>query len=945
MKFKLFFAALLTMFVCSITAQEMPQMPPIPVDTAIRMGKLDNGLTYYVRYNNWPENRVNFYIAQRVGSVQEDDSQRGLAHFLEHMAFNGTEHFPGKNNDGVVDYTRKLGVEFGGDLNAYTSTDQTVYRICNVPSTRQSALDSCLLIIKDWSNGLLLEGDEIDKERGVIHEEWRLRSSANQRMFERNLTTLFPGSKYGHRMPIGTMEVVDNFKYDELRNYYKKWYRPDNQAIIVVGDINVDYTVNKIKELFGPIPKPAPDAAQVVDIEVPDNPEAIIVVDKDKEQQYSLVELLYKHDITPREEKANMGYMVEQYVLNIASTMLNNRLEEISQDPDCPYTQSFCYDGPYAGMSRTKEAFTFLAIPKEGKNAETLKKITEEALRAAKHGFTATEYARAREEFLSQIEKAYNNRNQTNNSVFGDAMRDNYLSGEPLSSIEMDYMIYNQLAPMIPIEAINEVMPQLIQTTDTNLVVINFNPEKEGVTLPTPQQLKSAVDAAQAENLEAWVDNVKNEPLISQLPKAGKIVKETENKLLGYKVLTLSNGATAIIKHTDFKDDEIVMQAESKGGSSLYEEKDWVNTELFDPIISYSGLGNFSKNELDKALAGKQASASLSLSTSYERLSGKSTVKDLETMFQLAYLNFTAINKDEKSVNSLVSMLETALKNKDVQPEAVFSDSVSYTLGNHSWREKPFNADDLKKLNYDRVLQIAKERTANAGDFTFYFVGNFDEATLKGYIEQYIASLPANGVKENYRNVTERPTGNLINQFTRKMETPKAIAVMTWYTDKAPYNLENSVKANVAGQLIDFVLLQKIREDASAAYSASGQGSVTTYGDKVFTGVVGYCPMKPEKSDIALKIMREELPALVKEVNGDYLAKIKEAMLKEADTDAKSNNHWVNVLNTHYTRGIDVQTDYKKVVNAITGKDMSDYVRDVILKGGNHVEVIMLPEE
>ena len=770
MRLKLFFAALLTMFACSITAQEMPQMPPIPVDTAIRMGKLDNGLTYYVRYNNWPENRVNFYIAQRVGSVQEDDSQRGLAHFLEHMAFNGTEHFPGKNNDGVVDYTRKLGVEFGSDLNAYTSTDQTVYRICNVPSARQSALDSCLLIIKDWSNGLLLEGDEIDKERGVIHEEWRLRSSASQRMFERNLTTLYPDSKYGYRMPIGLMEVIDNFKYDELRNYYKKWYRPDNQAVIVVGDINVDYTVNKIKELFGPIPKPAPDAAQVVDIPVPDNAEAIVVVDKDKEQQYSLVELMYKHDPTPREEKANMAYMLEEYIINMVGTMLNNRFGEIAQDPDCPYTQAYCYDGNYNGMSRTKEAFTLLAVPKEGKNPETLKRLTEEALRAAQYGFTATEYARAREEFLSELEKAYNNRNQTDNSVFGNAMRDNYLDGEPLASIDMEYMIYNQFAPMIPVDVINEVMPELITTTDTNLVVINFNPEKEGLAIPTAQQLKAAVDAAQSEKLEAWVDNVKNEPLITELPKPGKIVKETENTKLGYKVLTLSNGATAIIKHTDFKDDEIVMQAESKGGSSLYDEKDWANTKLFDYIIGASGLGNFSNNELEKALAGKQASVDLTLSTSYERLSGKSTVKDLETMFQLAYLNFTAINKDEKSVNSLMGMLETALKNKGVQPEAVFSDSVSYTMGNHDWREKPFNAEDIKAINYDRVLQIARERTANAGDFTFYFAGNFDEATLKGYIEQYIASLPATGVKENYRNVMQRPVGTVVNQFTRKME-------------------------------------------------------------------------------------------------------------------------------------------------------------------------------
>ena len=314
-------------------------------------------------------------------------------------------------------------------------------------------------------------------------------------------------------------------------------------------------------------------------------------------------------------------------------------------------------------------------------------------------------------------------------------------------------------------------------------------------------------------------------------------------------------------------------------------------------------------------------------------------------MFQLAYLNFTAINKDEKSVNSLMGMLETALKNKGVQPEAVFSDSVSYTMGNHDWREKPFNAEDIKAINYDRVLQIARERTANAGDFTFYFAGNFDEATLKGYIEQYIASLPATGVKENYRNVMQRPVGTVVNQFTRKMETPKAMAVMAWYTEKVPYTLENSVKADITGQIIDYALLQKIREDASAAYSANGGGSTTMYGDKVLTSVYGVCPMKPEKSDVALKIMREEVPSMVKEVSSDYLAKIKETMLKDADTAAKDNNHWLHILNMDYTRGIDMQTDYKKVVSAVTTKDISNFVRDVLLVGGNHLEVIMLPEE
>lgn len=357
MKLKQLIAAAVLMVSASAFAQQ-PQLPPIPVDTAVHTGRLANGLTYYVRHNNYPEHRVNFYIAQRVGSIQEEESQRGLAHFLEHMAFNGSDNFKG---NGIIDYTRTLGVEFGKDLNAYTSVDRTVYNINDVPSARRSSLDSCLLVLRDWSCGLTLADDEIDKERGVIHEEWRLRSSASQRMLERNLETLYPGSKYGKRMPIGLMSVVDNFKYKELRDYYKKWYHPSNQAIIVVGDVDVNYTVNKIKELFGGIKNPD-NAVKVVDEPVPDNAQPIIVVDKDKEQQYNVVSLYFKHDPTPDSEKSNCGYLLENYLKYAISTMLNNRLREKAQEASSPYLQAFSYDGQYI-YSKTKDAFTLWALP------------------------------------------------------------------------------------------------------------------------------------------------------------------------------------------------------------------------------------------------------------------------------------------------------------------------------------------------------------------------------------------------------------------------------------------------------------------------------------------------------------------------------------------------------------------------------------------------------
>ena len=939
MKLRKLFAAAMMLVALGSMAQSMP----IENDPSVRTGKLPNGLTYYVKQNNWPEHRVNFYIAQRVGSLQEEESQRGLAHFLEHMAFNGTEHYPG---NGVIDYTRSLGVEFGRDLNAYTSVDQTVYNINDVPSNRVSALDSCLLILKDWSNGLLLEGDEIDKERGVIHEEWRVRSSASQRMFERNLEKLYPGSKYGKRMPIGLMSVVDNFKYNEIRDYYHKWYRPDNQAIVVVGDIDVDRTEAKIKELFGTIPAPAADAAQVVDVEVPDNKEPIIVVDKDKEQQMNIIQVMYKTDPMPNEMKSDITYMLMKYAIDMACTMLDKRLDEKSQDPDCPYMQAGAGYGNYI-FAKTKDCFQLFIAPKEGKTNEAVKAVTEEALRASQHGFTATEFARVKDDYMSNLEKQYNNRNQINNDRFGREYCAHYLNNEPYPSIEWTYQMMNMIAPNVGVEMINQLMAQMMPTTDENLVVLNFNPDKEGVALPAESELMGAINAAQEAKLEAYVDNVKDEPLMTVMPKPGKIVKETENKQLGFKELILSNGAKVILKPTTFKDDEIRYKAVSKGGSSLYGPEDWANCQMFDAVIGMSGLGNFSSNELQKALAGKNANVDLSMSTTRESLSGNSTKKDLETMFQMNYLYFTSIKKDEKAVTSLLNMLETQLKNKNTVPMAIFGDSVKNTIYNHSWRERPFNAENVKDINYDRVLEIAKERTANAADFTFYFVGSFDEATIKPLIEQYIASLPAKkGQAEDFKEVTQLATGNVVNEFIQKMETPQATAVMMWHSSLAPYTMDNDIKADITGQVLETLLLKKVREDEGAAYSPNGYAGMSMIGKKPFIQSVASISMKPEKKDIVLNIMRESLNEIANgQVEADALQKIKEKMLKDYDTNAKSNGSWINMLNTYNDYNLDLFNGYKEAVNKVTAADISNFVKTQLLSAKNRIEVIMLPQE
>ena len=918
------------------------EMPPIPVDDAVRIGKLDCGLTYYIRHNDYPENRVNFYIAQRVGSIQEEESQRGLAHFLEHMAFNGSEHFNGEGK-GIIDYTRSLGVNFGGDLNAYTSIAETVYNINDVPSTRQSAIDSCLLILKDWSTGLLLTDEEIDKERGVIHEEWRLGQSAQMRMLERQLEPLFPDSKFGKRLPIGLMSVVDNFPYNELRDYYHKWYRPDNQALVIVGDVDVDHIEAQIKEMYKDY-KLDPNAAQVVREPVPDNDTPIIVVDKDKEQQYSEVSVMFKHETETPEEKANMDYLLIDYIKDIITDMLNTRFRDQAQEPGCPFDNAYCYDSEYI-LANTMDAFTIDIMPKEGQTEAATQAAIIEALRAAKYGFTASEYNRARDEYMSRLEKMYNQRDKVSNENYGRQYCSNFLDGEPIPSIEMLYQIMGMLAPNITVDIINQVLPELITTDGKNLVITNFNQEKDGAVYPTVEGLQAAYNAASSANIEPYVDNVKDEPLMTKMPKKGKIKKESTNETFGYKELELSNGARVILKKTDYKQDEIRMSAFQHGGQSLYTEKDWANLQLISTLNSITGLGNFSNSDLDKALAGKQASVYLNIGEYTDQLSGNSTVKDLETMFQLLYLKFTAITKDEKKFNQTMSLMETQLKNKDLMPETALSDSLQYIMNNRTWRGKPFNVEDLKLVNLDRIVEIAKERTANAANYTFTFVGNFDEAVIRPLIEQYIASLPAKkGVKSNWVNHTVMPKGETLCHFTKKMESPKDYEIIIWHDDQLPYSMENEIKVDMLAQVLSRVYLQKIREDAGAAYSTDAMGQMGMSGDKPQTLLFAVCPVNPEYEQMALEILNAEMANACTTIDATALKEAQEQLLKDFSTNTKENWFWLNAIQEYLQFGADHVTGYEQVVKAQTPETIAAYARQ-LYNAGNKIELVMSPEK
>jgi zinc protease len=939
MKMKKILSTILLTLVGAVTMMAQMQMPSIPVDPDVRIGKLDNGLTYYIRHNNWPENRAEFYIAQKVGSIQENDDQRGLAHFLEHMAFNGSKHFKGNE---LLRWCESIGVKFGTDLNAYTSIDQTVYNISNVPTTREGIVDSCLLILYDWADGLLLEQEEIEKERGVIHEEWRLRTSAQQRMLERDLPKLYPGSKYGHRMPIGLMEIIDNFERPFLQAYYEKWYRPDNQAIIVVGDVDVIKVEEKIKGMFADIKLPE-NPEKVVKYPVPDNAEPIIVIDKDKEQRYNIMEVLMKHEAFPDTLKGTMAYLITDYIKDAALSMLRDRLKEYAEKPESPFLQAFASDGQYL-LSNTVDAFELGFLPKEGQTEAALTAVLTEARRAAEFGFTPTEYNRFKADFTSNLDKQYSNKDKRFNSQFVNQYVQHFIDNDPIPSIDYTYETMKQIIPVIPIEAINEVAKQLISQKDSNLVVLNFNNEKEGAVYPTEDGVKKAIAAARAAQIEAYVDNVKDEPLMTTMPKKGSVKKETKNDKFGYTELELSNGVKVVLKKTDLKKDQVILRGEGFGGSALYGEKDFANIKMFDDVVEASGLGNFTHTELEKALAGKIASASLSMSTYRQNVSGSSTPKDVETMLQLVYLYFTNINKDQKSFDNMMSTTETMLKNRLLQPENVLNDSVQATFSCHNPRFKSIEASELKNVSYDRVLQIAKERTANAAAYTFTIIGNYDEATIRPLIEQYIASLPSKKKVEKAKKVDTDFKGKVLNHFKHKAETPKAIAVMYWYSNNLPYNLENSIKATIAGQILSMEYLKKIREDASAAYTVGAAASMSRNDFDTEAYILAQCPMKPEKADIANQILRDEVNAMAKTCDADKLQKVKEYLLKNLGDQRKQNSYWLGRINTWRKYGMDFDTDYEKVVNAQTTESISAFVAE-LLKAGNAAEVIMMPAE
>lgn len=921
------------MFVTSIGASAQMDAS-LPRDGEVRIGQLDNGLTYYIRHNEKPKGQADFYIAQKVGSILENDDQRGLAHFLEHMCFNGTKNFPGNS---LIDWLESIGVKFGQNLNAYTSIDQTVYNISNVPVARESVQDSVLLILHDWADDLLLTDEEIDKERGVIHQEWRRSNVGQMRIIENLLPVIYPDNKYGLRLPIGTMEVVDNFPYQVLRDYYEAWYRPDQQGIIVVGDIDVDRIENKIKELFSPIKMP--ENAPVREyLEVADNDDTIYAVGADKEMTNTIVEIMFKTDAMPFDQRNTLNYVVMQYMVNMIDQMINARFSEMIAKGDTPLAQAFGDYGEFF-VSKTKDAFTVGGVAKEDDMLAVLETVYREALRAARGGFTVSEYQRASDEYMSRIERAYNNRNDRYNEQLVQDCVNNFLTNEPMMALDQEYQLMQMIVPNLNVEAINMILPQII--TGKNMVVLGMMPEKEGLTLPTVEQMAAVMAKVEAEEIEPFKDEMKAEPLIEALPAPGKIVAQTENKQWDATEFTLSNGVKVIVKPTTFRADEILFMARAKVGTANLSDDLTKELLFLDDTLDGAGLGTYTNTDLQKYLQGKQAHVSGSVNSYMSSVQGSTTPKDLPTMMELIYKTFTDVTITEDEYAALQTRSAAQIKNQENNPQFIFMRDLMKSLYTTP-RHQVVTPDDIMGADRETILKIVKDVTANAADYTFIFVGNVDIETLKPLLEQYIATLPADpdnlSPEITVNHSLDMKSGKGTDTFTTAMDTPQ-----TWVyigsQATVPYTAKNVAAASAIGQILSKRLLETVREDMGAVYSIGAHVYMSRMADNNL-GMQSAFPMKPEMKQEVLDFIEAEINRMQSDIKPEELNKVIEYGVKTAIEDKESNSAWLEAIAGTLYNGVDTFNDSVNAWQSLTIDDVQNLLKEMLAQGTYRVVVL-----
>lgn len=921
-------------FACNIYAQQ----GKIDNDNTIRKGILPNGMTYYIRHNAQTKGVADFYIAQKVGSILEEKRQRGLAHFLEHMAFNGTKHFPGNTlQPGIVAWCESVGIKFGANLNAYTSVDQTVYNISAAPVTREGVIDSCLLILNDWSHELLLTDKEIDKERGVIEEEWRTRRSgmAMQRLSEQAMPIIYAGTKYSDCMPIGNIDIVRTFPYNDLRDYYSKWYRPDLQAIIVVGDINEDKIEEKIKKLFAKIPLPQNPAHRIY-YPIGNNEKMILYTATDKEQPTVNFTLYMKRDVTPKQERNTIRNYADDYKTNILRMAINDRLEELSRTKNAPFISASVRSGNFF-LASTKDAFELSGVLKEGKVIEAIQLLVGEVERARANGITIDELKRGKAEMLSYAENDYNDRSNRRNGEFVEQCVQNFLEETPIIEPEKELEIVRKLDKTVTIDDVNALAKTII--TNQNQVVTMFGPDKNTFKMPTNSSIENAILKAQKQHYTPYkTQNTLTERLITKLPKPGSIISERTYKY-GYTEFTLSNGLKVYVRPTNFEPDEVNLKLFSLGGKNIYPDSEMPNLTYLMAGATIGGVAQYNDLTLEKMLAGKTATVTPFIDNDTRGMAGTSNVKDTKTLLELVYLYFTQPRKDPQAFKNLMEQQQEFLTNAHVNPMLAYNDTL-HKVAYATNRMASMDKEQLKRVNYNRIMHIYKELFANAANFKLILTGNININKLRPLLCQYIATLPSNNTKETIGTYEPKLVdGKKTYIFHKKQTTPTAITTIV-IKGKMEYNNRNELLMDAIGQLLRIVYTEKVREDKGGTYSVQVSGNLQHHPNDEALLRIAF-QTDPQKYNDLIPIVYKELEKMATEGPSQQdLDKVKAYELKVYNQVLRMNNYWEYVLYTDLYNGIDVDTDFRYIVENMTCGDIRTTLRNLIDQN-NCIEVTM----
>jgi zinc protease len=931
---RLIISAFIAVCTGSFAHAQIDQAQVMPVDPKVRIGRLANGLTYYIRHNGLPAKRVELRLVVNAGSVLEDEDQLGLAHFMEHMNFNGTKRFP-KNE--LVSYLQSIGVKFGADLNAYTGFDETVY-ILPVPTDKPGLVEKGLEILEDWAHNALLDPEEIEKERGVVIEEWRLSRGADERMMRQTLPVQYRGSRYADRLPIGKKNTLETFTYDALKRFYKDWYRPDLQAVIVVGDIDVNDIEQKIIATFSDIPA-AISPRERISFGVPDHPGTLTVVAKDRETAFPAVQVIYKKEPEP-------DTSIEDYVRymnqRMFTDMLNTRLREITLGANPPFVQAGSFYGN--SLARTKDAYVLYANSSDTGMGRSLKALMLENRRVLLHGFTPSEFELQKKQMLSFYDRVFMEREKEESFKYVNEYVNNFLVNEPIPGIEWEYDFVKQYLASVKLEDVNALAKEWI--TPDNMVVTLYAPEKDGVNIPTPEEVSASVRDIEAMNLSAYQEKkLATELMDATKLRGGKVLSVKQDDELQTTTLKLSNGATVILKPTNFKNDEILFRAFSKGGHSLVKDADYFSASNASSIVSQSGVGAHSAVDLMNMLKGRSTSVSPMVSLYTEGLIGNTIPKEAETMMQLIHLYFTSPRKDVAAFESFKTRQKQLYANLGANPQIYFSSEFQKLMTkNHPRAGGLPKPEDFDKISLDRSIQVYRERFANAGDFTFFLVGAFDEETIKPLVEKYIGSLPGKPVKENFRDLGIRPPTGMVDKTIAKGEEQQSL-VSLQFISPAPYSQDDAYKIKSLGELMSIKLVEKLREEKGSVYGISANGNMAKYPYNYSAFTINF-PCAPENVDTLTRSVIEELRTIIKTgVSEEDLAKIKEQQRRKLETDLRQNQYWLNNLYDAYYLGNDPAKSIlrQKQIESLTGKMIQDIAKKYINLSA-YIRGVLMPE-